>query len=141
MASPTNVRFPDPVDRCLNDYARRSGAKKSSVVVRALHEWLRMEAHPGIVFVPTTTGERRAILAAAGPQVWTVAEAWLQHESSERTPMVVADALGLRSQDVEIALAYWADNRQEIDELVSRHQADQDEALAAWERRRALDVA
>ena len=36
-----------------------------------------MESHPGIVFVKTVTGERRAALTA-GPQVWTIAEAW-QH--------------------------------------------------------------
>jgi hypothetical protein len=47
---------------------------------------------------------------------------------------------GLSAPDVEIALAYWADYSDEIDELIRRHQASQDEALAAWERRRALDA-
>lgn len=138
MASPTNVRFPDPVDKRLADYARRVGARKSTIVVGALSEWLRMEAHPGIVFVTTTTAERRAALAA-GAQVWTVAEAWLQHEGSDRTPEVVASALGLTVREVETALGYWADQRDEIDDVVARHRASQDEALAAWERRRALD--
>ncbi|WP_166346242.1 CopG family transcriptional regulator [Phytoactinopolyspora limicola] len=140
MTSPTNVRFPDQVDRNLADYARRSGTKKSSVVVGAVREWLRMEAHPGIVFVTTVTGERRAALAV-GPQVWTVAESWLQHDKDERSPAVVADALGLSIPDVEAALAYWADFRGEIDELIEREHASQDEALSAWERRRALDSA
>ncbi|NED95863.1 CopG family transcriptional regulator [Phytoactinopolyspora alkaliphila] len=139
MTSPTNVRFPDQVDKSLADYARRSGAKKSSVVVGAVREWLRMEAHPGIVFVTTVTGERRAALAV-GPQVWTVAESWLQHDKVERSAAVVADALGLSLADVEAALAYWADYRQEIDELIERQHASQDEAMAAWERRRALDA-
>jgi hypothetical protein len=139
MTSPTNVRFPDQVDRSLADYARRSGAKKSTVVVGAVREWLRMQAHPGIVFVTSITGERRAALAV-GPQVWTVAESWLQHDKDERTAAVVADALGLSAVDVETALAYWADYREEIDELIERHRASQDEALAAWERRRALDA-
>ncbi|AYY12335.1 CopG family transcriptional regulator [Actinobacteria bacterium YIM 96077] len=139
MASPTNVRFPDQVDRNLAEYARQTGANKSSVVVSAVREWLRMEAHPGIVFVTTVTGERRAALVS-GPQVWTVAESWLQHDKDERSPAVVADALGLGVADVETALAYWADHRDEIDDLISRHQASQDEALAAWERRRALDA-
>lgn len=139
MASPTNVRFPESVDRRLADYARNIGAKKSTVVVEALQEWLRMEAHPGIMFVKTVTGERRAALTA-GPQVWTVAEAWQQHPSSRRTPSKVAAALGLTVRDVETALAYWAEYRDEIDELVDRHHSSQDEALAAWERRRALDV-
>jgi uncharacterized protein (DUF433 family) len=139
MVSPTNVRFPEPVDRGLADYARRVGARKSTVVVGALREWLRMEAHRGIVFVTTVTGERPAALAV-GPQVWVVAEAWQQHESDDRTPATVADTLGLTVREVETALAYWADYREEIDELIARHHAEQDEALAAWERRRALDA-
>jgi hypothetical protein len=139
MASPTNVRFPQQVDRSLSEYARQSGAKKSTVVVNAVSEWLRMQRHPGIMFVTTVTGERRAALAT-GPQVWTVAESWLQHEKNERTIASVADALGLPESDVNTALAYWADYRDEIDELIRREQTNQDEALAAWERRRALDA-
>jgi hypothetical protein len=139
MASPTNVRFPEPIDKRLADYARSIGAKKSTVVVRALQEWLRMEAHPGIVFVKTVTGERRAALAV-GPQVWTVAEAWQQHPSRQRSQAKVAATLGLTARDIETALAYWAEYRDEIDDLVDRHHTSQDEALAAWERRRALDA-
>ncbi|MHB1874536.1 MAG: hypothetical protein ACYCPF_06745 [Streptosporangiaceae bacterium] len=115
------------------------GAKKSTVVVSAVREWLRMQAHPGVVFVATVTGERRAALSA-GPQVWTVAEAWLQHDRADRTAAVAADALGLSVAEVETALAYWADYQEEIDDLINRHHASQDEALAAWERRRALDA-
>jgi hypothetical protein len=139
MVAPTNVRFPEPVNRLLGEYARKTSAKKSTVVVVAMHEWLQMQEHPGIVFVPTGGGERRAALAG-GPQVWTVAESWQQHDKKQRNADVVADALGLSRHEVEAALAYWADNRQEIDEQVSRHQAEQDEALAAWERRRSLDA-
>lgn len=139
MVAPTNVRFPEAVDRPLADYARQAGAKKSTVVVSAVREWLRMQAHPGVVFVATVSGERRSALSA-GPQVWTVAEAWLQHDKDERTAAVVADVLGLTVVDVENALAYWADYPDEIDDLISRHRASQDEALAAWERRRALDA-
>lgn len=139
MVAPTNVRFPDAVDQRLADYARQTGAKKSTVVVSAVREWLRMQAHPGVVFVATVTGERRAALSA-GPQVWTVAEAWLQHDKADRTAAVVADTVGLSAADVEIALAYWADYQDEIDDLINRHHASQDEALAAWERRQALDA-
>ena len=138
VAAPTNIRFPEPEDRRLAEYARRTKSKKSTVVVVALREWLLMQDHPGVVFVTTTTGERRPALAT-GPQVWTVAEAWQQHEGAERTPANVADAVGLSVHDIETALAYWAENREEIDEQIARHQAEQDEALAAWERRRALD--
>jgi uncharacterized protein (DUF433 family) len=138
MVAPTNVRFPDAVDQGLADYARQAGAKKSTVVVNAVREWLRMQTHAGIIFVPTITGERRAALVV-GPQVWTVAEAWLQHDKAERTTAVLAETLGLSTADIEAALAYWADYKDEIDELIGRHRASQDEALAAWERRRHLD--
>ncbi|MGH8909304.1 MAG: hypothetical protein ACRD0K_23125 [Egibacteraceae bacterium] len=139
MLSPTHVRFPGPVDEQLAAYARRVGAKKSTVVVGAVREWLRMQAHPGIVFVATVTGERRAALAS-GPQVWTVAEAWRQHDRDERNTAFVAGTLGLTVHDVQTALAYWADYRDEIDDLIARHHAEQDEALAAWERLQALDA-
>lgn len=139
MSSPTNVRFPDSLDGQLATYARTTGTAKSTVVVGALREWLRMEAHPGIVFVATTTGERRAALAA-GPQVWTVAEAWRQHDAQQRDIPALADVLGLAVIEVEVALRYWAEHREEIDELLDRHHREQDEALAAWERRRALDA-
>lgn len=64
-------------------------------------------AHADIVFVPAMAGERRATLTA-GPQVWTVAEAWLQHDKEQQTPAAVADALGLLAADVQAALAYCA---------------------------------
>lgn len=139
MSTPTNVRFPENVDQGLTGYARRIGSPKSTVVVRAVQEWLRMQDHPGVVFVTTVEGERRAALAV-GPQVWTVAESWLQHDADDRSPALIADALGLPTVDIETALGYWAEFREEIDTLVSRQHAAQDEALAAWERRRALDV-
>lgn len=139
MTSPTNVRFPGSVDADLAAYARRVGARKSTVVVAALREWLRMEAHPGIAFVATVTGERRAALAT-GPQVWSVAEAWQQHGQDQRSAATVAGTLDLTMRDVETALGYWADHREEIDELVARHHAEQDQALAAWERRQAIDA-
>ncbi|MDN5857311.1 MAG: hypothetical protein L0H84_01690 [Pseudonocardia sp.] len=138
MSVPTNVRFPEAVDEGLARFARQTGAPKSTVVVGAVREWLRMQAHPGIVFVTDLDGERRAALAV-GPQVWTVAESWLQHDATTRTPMAVADTLGLTLVDVEAALAYWAEFREEIDAVLNRHRAAQDAALAAWERRRALD--
>lgn len=63
----------------------------------------------------------------------------IRHGKDERTAAVVAEDVGLTAADVENALDYWADFPDEIDDLISRHHASQDEALAAWERRRALD--
>ena len=39
----------------------RAWAGKSAVISQAVSEWLRAEAHRGIVFVTGVTGERRAL--------------------------------------------------------------------------------
>jgi hypothetical protein len=139
MVAPTNIRFPAALDQGLGDYAQRTGAKKSSVVITAVREWLRMQAHPGIVFRTTVTGQRRAALSA-GPEIWTVADSWLQHDKPRRNAAVVADAVGLTTVEVEVALNYWAEYRDEIDDVIRLHHSSQNESLAAWERRRELDA-
>jgi hypothetical protein len=135
MATPTNVRFTESVEDALARFIRQTGRTKSAVINTALYEWLTMQSHPLIRFRTAETGERRAALVD-GPEVWTVAESWLDHDV--RTPAQVADTLGLREGTVEAALAYWADHREEIDGVLERHRAAQDEALAAWERKQAL---
>ena len=137
MASPTNVRFSEPVREALTRFAHRSGQTRSSVVNTAVSEWLAMQAHPRVRFVTIETGERRAALVD-GPQVWTVAEAWLAHPPADRDAATLAGALGLSPVATEAALGYWADHRAEIDGVIERHHTAQDEALAAWERRRLL---
>jgi hypothetical protein len=106
-------------------------------VVQAVDDWLRMQEHPQLRFVTTNTGERRAKLID-GPEVWTVAEAWQDHALGDRRVSVVADATGLTAFQVQAALDYWADHREEIDSLVERQLAAQQAAFEAAERRRAL---
>jgi hypothetical protein len=139
MVSPRHVRFPEQVDGALESYVKRTGATRSSVISLAVSEWLRLRNHPRIRFVEPVPGERRAALTD-GPEVWSVIEAWLQHESSERSVALVAESTGLRLDQVETALAYWADNRREIDSLIDRLQAAQAEEFASWQRRRAVGL-
>jgi len=139
VVAPTNIRFPGSVDHGLVAYARQHRAAKSTVVVTAVDEWLRMQAHPRISFVAVGS-ERRAALVD-GPQVWTVAEAWLAHPAGSRDAATVADAVGLSIADVEAALLYWAEYRDEIDSTVEREHEAQDRALAVWRDRRRLESA
>jgi hypothetical protein len=139
MASPTNVRFPDGVDANLSAFAGRTGEKKATVVVHAVDEWLRMQAHPRIRFVTRWDGERQAALMT-GPEIWTVIECWLQQEPHERTPEIVAECSGQPIDNVAAALSYYAEYTAEFDGQLARHWAAADEAEAAWLRRRALDA-
>lgn len=138
MVSPTNVRLPEVVDKGLAAYVNRTGATKSSVISAAVSEWIRLQGHPQIRFVEPIPGDRRAALAD-GPEVWSVAEAWLQH-GEDRTVTQVAESTGLRLDQVEAALAYWADNRDEIDRIMNRIHVAQGEAFAAWQRRHDLET-
>ena len=119
-------------------FARRTGQRKSTVITTAVSEWLRLQDHPQIRFVTPIPGVRRAALAD-GPQVWSVAEAWTQSAGPERSVASVAASIGLRDDQVEAALSYWADNRDEIDTLVDQIHSCQEAEYAAWQRRRTLD--
>ena len=139
MVAPVNVRLPLRVSSALDVYARRMARPRSSVISLAVDEWLRLQSHPGIRFVTPVSGIRRAALVD-GPEVWSVAEAWLQFPETERSAQSVADTIGLRPGQVEAALSYWADNRAEIDDLIAQIQQAQDEGFEAWQRRQALDL-
>ena len=138
MVAPMNVRLPQRVSDALNAHAKKTAKPKSAVVSMAVDEWLRLQDHPSIRFVTPITGQRRAALVD-GPEVWSVAEAWLQCTGPDRTVASVAEVTGLRIDQVEAALAYWADNREEVDQTIEAiHQAQHAE-YAAWQRRQALD--
>jgi hypothetical protein len=131
------VRIPEDVDSELRRLARDDAASKSSIIVQALTEWVKTRQHPLIHFVSPVPGERRASLVG-GPEVWSVAEVWLQHEPAQRTVQAMCEATGLRGDQVEAALAYWAANREEIDDLVERIHEAQEREYAAWSARQAL---
>jgi len=121
----------------MGSYLRVSGWSKTEFLTTAVDEWLRMEAHPGVRFVPTPAGDRVAALVY-GPEVWTVAESWNQHPSADRTVDNVVAATGLTRAEVETALSYYADHTGEIDAQIDRVHEAQRLAREAWERRQAL---
>ena len=137
MSSPTHVRFPDAIDHRLCDYAAATGQAKSRIIVAALSEWLRLQRHPLVRFVTTANNERRAALSG-GPEIWTVVESWLAHDPASRCIDAVSDATGLDGQQVIAALEYWADNKDEIDAIITRVHASQEQAHASWLRCQAV---
>ncbi|MDR1808340.1 MAG: LNG1/LNG2 family protein [Propionibacteriaceae bacterium] len=137
MSVPVSVRLGDDVETAASQFLAVSGWTKSSLVNTAVDEWLRLQAHPGIRFVATPYGTRIAALVD-GPEVWTVAESWNQHEPADRTVENVVAATGLTRREVECALGYWADFRDEVDADVARVHAAQRQAREAWEKRQLL---
>ena len=137
MSTTTSVRFGRDVTRGVDAYMAQSGWNRTVLVNTAVAEWLKVQDHPGIRFVPTPTGARVAALVN-GPEIWTVAESWNQHSPEHRAVDNLVAATGLSPREVSAALAYYADYREEIDAEIARVYQAQTQARQAWERRQAL---
>lgn len=142
MTSPRSVRFSGEVLRRLESYVRsHPGASTSSVTNLFVDEALRAEEHPGIMFRPGPTGRRAGLVG--GPDIWEVVDSLLALREAE--PSLVDDALveataeatGLPSRKIRIAVRYYAMYPEEIDERIAanRDAAEQAEAASRAEQR------
>jgi uncharacterized protein (DUF433 family) len=94
---------------------------------------LRRERHPGIVFRDGASG-RRAAVEGRRLDVWQVMETvW---DSGGKIDEAAA-FLGLRSDQVQAAVAYYADYPEEVDEWVRLNQQEAERMESAWERQQA----
>jgi len=139
MSVALSVRLPEAVSGPLEAFIGRQSANRSAVVTLALDEWVRLQNHPGIRFVTLPTGERTAALER-GPEVWTVAEAWVTTDPAARSVEEVAHTTGLTAAEVETALRYYAEFQAEIDAELERVWQAQENERAAWQRLRGLGV-
>jgi uncharacterized protein (DUF433 family) len=91
--------------------------------------------HPGIVFRDGPAGRRAAL--AGGPDVWeivqTLKETGLAHEQAIAA---TAEWGNLSHAQVNVALRYYADFREEVDERVARNREEAERQFAAWQRTR-----
>ena len=99
--------------RRLDRHAKRLGKPRSNLVERYVAEGLRMDEHPGIVFVEGPAGRRPAV--RRGPDVWEVI-ATLHDNAGDVAE--TAKVLDITEGDVRLALAYYADHRAEIDDWI-----------------------
>lgn len=70
-----------------------------------------MDAHPGVVFVDGPAGRRPVLRRRPGLDIWEIIET----VQVNRSPKDAAEYLHLTEQDIEVALAYYAVYRDEID--------------------------
>jgi len=132
-ASPLSVRLPRALLDRLERSARRKGLPKSALVERYLEEGLRMEAHPGIAFRDGPAGRRPGL--RRGPDVWEVISTLRANDGSVGA---TAKVLALPEREVRIALAYYGDHADEIDEWLRANEEEAVRAEAAWRRQQAV---
>ena len=92
-----------------------------------------MDTYPGIVFRDGPSGRRPAVLG--GPDVWKVIQTFM---AEDRDTRATSENLNVRPGLIEAALAYYADNREEIDEWIETNRVMMEEAAAAFERQQAI---
>jgi hypothetical protein len=114
--SPFSIRLSRSTDRFVAEEARRTRRSKSAIVEALTEEAARMRRFPGIGF-RGADANRRAWLVAAGLDVWHVIEAYRDHGSMER---MVAET-DLREPAIRLAVAYWEQYPEEIDEAIAEN--------------------
>jgi hypothetical protein len=124
--------------RRLDRRSSQAGRKRPELINRYVDEGLRMEEHPGVVFRSGPAGRRPALVD--GPDVWEVMRVVRNVEASgEDAVAKAADWLGLRHDQVEAAVRYYAEYAAEVDDWIARVDDEARRARAAWEsRQRAL---
>lgn len=113
--------------------ARVTRVPKTALADRYIEEGLAMDTYPGIVFRDGPSGRRPAVIG--GPDVWEVIQVFL---AEDRNARATSENLNLRPGLVEAALAYYADNQEEVDEWIQANRIMMDEAAVAFERRQAI---
>jgi uncharacterized protein (DUF433 family) len=135
-ATPFSIRLSRSTDSFVADEARRTRRSKSAIVEMLTEEAAQMRRFPGIGF-RGADANRRAWLMSTGIDVWQIVEAYQDLGSIER----MATETDLREPQIRLALAYWHQYPDEIDEAIAQNRVPIDEArnLYPFIRYRDLD--
>jgi hypothetical protein len=130
---PFSIRMSAQTFARLDDRARRRSEPRARTAERLIDEGLRMEDHPGITFRDGPTGRRAAL--AGGPDVWEIIET-LQGTglTGEEAVAATAEWGRLTPVQVRIAVGYYAEFRDEVDERIRLNRQEADRLHAVWER-------
>jgi hypothetical protein len=109
--------------------------EKSALAKRYIEEGLRMDRHPGIVFRPGPAGRRPAV--EGGQDVWSLIRVVKNvPETGEAAVRAAAEWSQVPLRQVEAAVGYYAEHREEIDEFLDEMDRFAAEEEAKWRRSR-----
>jgi hypothetical protein len=124
------------IDR-LAERGRETGQSQSELAQRYIEEGLRMERHPGIVFVDGPTGRRAAL--RGGPDIREMVPE-IRGVDPDDTAEIEAIAAWMRmsAEAVRAAIGYYSEFRGEIDAWVAMNDEMAERLRAAWRAERGL---
>jgi uncharacterized protein (DUF433 family) len=111
------MRLPEDVRKRLTERSRETGTSESELARRYVSEGIRRDLHPAITMRPGRVGGRPALASRPRLEVAVIVETWMQNDRDTDATLRAHD---LTAPDLEAALAYYADFRHEIDEIIAR---------------------
>jgi uncharacterized protein (DUF433 family) len=132
---PFSIRMSQRTLARLEADARRRGEPKARTAERLIDEGLRMADYPGIVFLDGPAGRRAAL--AGGPDVWEIIETLKgTGRRGEKAIEATAKWGNITPAQVRLAVRYYADFRDEIEERIRFNRLEAERHRSAWERAR-----
>jgi hypothetical protein len=129
------IRIGEGTLRTLRERSRRGGEPLARLAERYIEEGLRADRHPGIMFRDGPAGRRPVVIG--GPDVWEIIGAVrnMPERGDARVP-ALAERLGMSENKIRIAIRYYAEYPEEIDDWIASNdeEAEQLEAVLAHER-------
>jgi uncharacterized protein (DUF433 family) len=135
-AQPFSIRLRNEDDRFVTDEARRLKRPRGTIVEEYASEAIRTRRYPGIAFRGNDY-RRRAWVIGTGLDVWEIV-ALTRDFASERE---LAGEYELAPGQIRIALAYYKEFTDEIDDLIARGRRSEQELLARYPFIQTLDEA
>jgi hypothetical protein len=138
MTHPMSVRFREPrIMERLKSEAEAQDRSASALAEELIDEGLRLRRHPLIVFRDGASGRRAGL--AGGPDVGEAISGIIggdvaAHDRVDRA----MELFGLRREQIDAALAYYAEYTDEIDGEIAANVVAADEAEALWRRQQDL---
>ena len=124
-------RFDPGMVRRLRERAEASHAPQTALAERYIEEGLRQDEHPLVHFRDGAAGRRPALLGTRLDVADIVATVRENDNSIEEA----AEYLEIPVEQVEAAIRYYADYRDEVDEWIERSQAAAERERERWRRR------
>jgi hypothetical protein len=131
------IRIESGTLRALRERSRQSGEPIVRLAQRYIEEGMRIDRHPGIVFRDGPAGRRAVVVG--GPDVWeVVAAARTAPERGEDLVGALSERIGVPATRIRIAIRYYAEYPEEIDDFIERVEEEAARLEQALERERRL---
>jgi uncharacterized protein (DUF433 family) len=131
---PVSFRFAESTVSELRRRARRAGrTRQTELAERYLIEGMRHDDHPLIHFRESAGGRRPTLLGSR----LDVADVISTIRQNENSPEAAAAYLEIPPEQVQAAVAYYADYKAEVDAEIADREEIAAEAQARWERQQA----